>query len=164
MAANLESRAEEIAPPSASIAGRFLCATLCIIALLATSFFIHSFLPPSIPTGVASKLKFFSAHKDEFDTLFIGTSRVYYALSPEIFDGVTRASGIPTRSFNFGVDGMHPPENFYLIEQILKTKPKNLKWVFLETEDIQTKWDSALGTQRVLYWHDWRRTGLTLKK
>jgi hypothetical protein len=59
---------------------------------------------------------------------------------------------------------MHPPENFYVLEQILKTKPRNLKWVLLELGDIQTKWDNILGTQRVVYWHDWPRTSLTLKK
>jgi hypothetical protein len=59
---------------------------------------------------------------------------------------------------------MHPPENFYVLEQILKAKPRNLKWVLLELGDIQTKWDNILGTQRVVYWHDWPRTALTLKK
>jgi hypothetical protein len=34
----------------------------------------------------------------------------------------------------------------------------------LELGDIQTKWDNILGTQRAVYWHDWPRTALTLKK
>jgi hypothetical protein len=137
---------------------------IALMAFIAASALIHALLPPMIPKGIAAKLKFFSEHKDEFDTLIIGTSRLYYSASPKIFDATTRENGLATRTFNFGIDGMHPPENFYVLEQILRTKPRNLKWVVLEMGDIQTKWDNVLGTQRAVYWHDWPRTALTLKK
>lgn len=143
---------------------RLACVAIALVALVATSWLLHLLLPPLIPKGVAAKLQFFAQHKDEFDTLFVGTSRFYYSVSPEIFDRTTRDNGVSTRTFNFGIDGMHPPENFYVLEQILKTNPRNLKWVFIEIGDIQTKWDNALGTERVVYWHDWPRTSLTLGK
>lgn len=117
-----------------------------------------------IPKGVAVKLKYFTEHKDEFDTVIVGTSALYYAVSPEIFDGTTKKNGVPTRTFNFGVDGMHPPENFYVLEQILKTKPKNLRWVLLELGEVRARWFPILGTQRAVYWHDWPRTWLTLRQ
>lgn len=118
-----------------------------------------------IPKGVAAKLEFFRQHKDEFDTLIVGTSRLYYSVAPEILDRTTSEQGLPTNTFNFGIDAMHPPESFYVLEKILETKPRKLKWVLLEMGDIQTRWDaSLLGTQRGVYWHDWRRTALTLKK
>jgi len=143
----------------------FLCVAIALVALLGTSALFHAFLPPPIPEGVAAKLEFFAEHKDEFDTLFVGTSRFYYAVSPEIFDQITRENGVPTRTFNFGIDGMHPPENFYVLEQILKTKPRNLKWVFVECEDVQTMWTPEVrDTRRVLYWHDWKRTLMIMKK
>lgn len=141
-----------------------LYGAIALVAFLAASFAIHSLLPPVVPKGIAAKLEFFAQHKDEFDTLVVGTSRVYYSISPQLFDQTTRENGLPTRTFNFGIDGMHPPENFYVLDQILKTKPGKLKWVVLEMADIQTKWDDVLGTQRVVYWHDWPRTELTLKK
>jgi hypothetical protein len=141
-----------------------LYGAIALVAFLAASFVIHSLLPPAIPKGLAAKLTFFTEHKDEFDTVVVGTSRVYYSVSPEIFDKTTRENGLPTRTFNFGIDAMHPPENFYVLEQILKTKPRNLKWVVLEMGEVQTKWDKILGTQRAVYWHDWPRTALTLKK
>jgi hypothetical protein len=144
---------------------RFLCVSVALVALVATSALFHALLPPSIPEGVAEKLEFFTRHRDEFDTLFLGSSRFYYALSPEIFDGITRENGVPTRAFNFGIDGMRPPENFYVLEQILKTEPRSLKWVFVEIGDIQTNSRAdILGTQRLLYWHDWPRTALMLRK
>src|SRR5436190_3492094 len=141
----------------------FLCVIITLGSMLATSALFHGLLPPMIPKGVAAKLKYFSEHKDEFDTVLVGTSRLYYSASPQIFDMTTRENGLPTRTFNFGIDGMHPPENFFVLEQILKTNPRNLKWVLLELGDIQTKWDNILGTQRAVYWHDWPCTSLTLK-
>jgi len=134
-------------------------------ALLVTSFVYHALLRPSIPEGVAEKLSFFAEHKDEFDTIFLGSSRFYYAISPKDFDHLTRENGAPTRSFNFGIDGMNPPETFFVLDQILKTKPRNLKWVFVEADNIETKSHlKILGTQRLLYWHDWPRTALVLRK
>lgn len=148
-----------------SFSHRFLCVACGLGALLATGLLLHQVLPPSIPEGVVEKLRFFAEHKDEFDTIFLGSSRVYYAISPERFDHVTGENGVPTRSFNFGVDGMSPPESFYVLEQILKTEPRSLKWVFLEVDNIQTKLHAdILGSQRLLYWHDWARTSLVLRK
>ena len=144
---------------------RFICVASAVAALLVTVLVYHALLPPSIPEGVAEKLAFFAKHKDEFDTLFLGSSRFYYGVSPQSFDAITRANGVPTRTFNFGVDGMNPPENFYVLDQILKTEPRRLKWVFVEVDNIQTKSHlRILGTHRLLYWHDWRRTALTLQK
>jgi hypothetical protein len=144
---------------------RFVCVALAFGALLATSLAYHALLPPSLPEGVAEKLEFFAKHKNEFDTLFLGSSRFYYAISPEGFDKITRENGVPTRTFNFGIDGMNPPENFYVLDQILKTEPRSLKWIFVEVDNIETKSHlKILGTRRLLYWHDWQRTALTLKK
>ena len=137
---------------------------IALIAFLATSALIHSFLRPIVPKGVAAKLEFFAQHKDEFDTLVVGTSSIYYSISPEIFDRTTRENGQPTRTFNFGIDAMHPPENFYVLDQILKTEPRHLKWIFVETANVETKLHKVLGTERAVYWHDWPRTALVLRK
>src|SRR5207245_5026117 len=101
---------------------------------------LHAILPfPEIDGGVSQKFRFFAAHKDEFDTLFIGSSRIYFQISPAIFDRATRESGLPTHSFNFGIGGMYLPETGYLLEQMLKLKPLKLRWVFSEYDDLHTK-------------------------
>ncbi|PYL13782.1 MAG: hypothetical protein DMF43_03855 [Verrucomicrobia bacterium] len=134
-------------------------------AFLLTCIGLHAVLPFPQIDGVSQKLRFFAAHKDEFDTLFIGSSRIYFQISPAIFDGVIRESGSPMRSFNFGIGGMHLPESAYVLEQVLNTKPRNLRWVFIELGELQTKWPhEAAGSRRALYWHDWRRTSLILRK
>jgi hypothetical protein len=120
---------------------------------------------PEIDGGVSQKFRFFAAHKDEFDTLFIGSSRIYFQISPAIFDRVTRESGLPTHSFNFGIGGMYLPETSYLLEQILNLKPRNLRWVFIEYDELQTKWSPENQTsRRALYWADWKRVALLLRK
>jgi hypothetical protein len=135
-------------------------------AFLITCAGLRVVLPfPEIDGGVSQKFRFFAAHKDEFDTLFIGSSRVYFQISPAIFDRITRESGMPTRSFNFGIGGMYLPETAYLLEQILELKPRNLKWVFIEYDEVQTKWPSENQTsRRALYWADWKRVSLLLRK
>jgi len=159
------SREAQLQEKSRGFFYRFIYVAVALLSLLVTSLVFHSLLPPSIPEGVVEKLRFFAAHKGEFDTLFLGTSRIYYAVSPEIFDSITRENGMPTRTFNFGIDSLHPPENFYVLDQILKTNPQKLKWIFVDLDNIQTKSNSeSFGTQRLLYWHDWPRTALTLKK
>jgi hypothetical protein len=141
------------------------CVAIASLSFVTTSWILHALLPPAIPQGVEEKLKFFAEHKDEFDTLFLGSSRIYYAISPEIFDKTTSENGLQTRTFNFGINGMFPAETFYVLEQVLKTKPRNLKWVVIEMEEIQNKWtEKEIGTQRILYWHDWPRTVMTLRK
>jgi hypothetical protein len=135
-------------------------------AFLVTCVGLRVVLPfPEIDGGVSQKFRFFAAHKDEFDTLFIGSSRVYFQISPAVFDRVTRESGLPTHSFNFGIGGMYLPEISYLLEQILNLKPRNLRWVFIEYDEMQTKWSPENQTsRRALYWADWKRVSLLLRK
>ena len=114
---------------------------------------------------MSPKIQFIQQHGDEIDTLFIGSSRVYHGVNPGVFDALTAAAGVPTHSYNFGVDAMLPPETFYLADQILATKPQKLRWVFIELEDIQvTITPEHVRTQRALSWHDWKRTWLVARK
>lgn len=137
-----------------------------VAAFLIICIGLRALLPfPEIDGGVSQKFRFFAAHKDEFDTLFIGSSRIYFQISPAIFDRVTRESGLPTHSFNFGIGGMYLPETSYLLEQILNLKPRNLRWVFIEYDELQTKWSPENQTsRRALYWADWKRVALLLRK
>jgi hypothetical protein len=137
-----------------------------VTAFLITCIGLRAVLPfPEIDGGVSQKFRFFAAHKDDFDTLFIGSSRVYFQISPAIFDRVTSESGLPTHSFNFGIGGMYLPETSYLLEQILNLKPRNLRWVFIEYDELQTKWSAENQTsRRALYWADWKRVSLLLRK
>jgi hypothetical protein len=142
-----------------------LNAITALAAFVCTCSALHAWLPfPQLP-GVGPKLRFFAAHSDEFDTIFVGSSHIHYGVSPSAFDDVLAGAGMANHTFNFGADGMHPPEQFYVLEQILAMKPRKLKRVFLEMDNVEVTWLPAQPTsQRAVYWHDWKRTEIILRK
>ncbi len=169
--AQVSNFARQSALPHLSALGKTFAAGVANSVLAATAFILtcaalRIVLPfPEIDGGVSQKFRFFAAHKEEFDTLFVGSSRIYFQISPAIFDRVTRERGVPTRSFNFGIGGMYLPESAYLLEQILNLKLHRLKWVFIEYDEMQTKWSPQNQTsRRALYWADWQRVSLLLRK
>jgi hypothetical protein len=102
----------------------------CANGLLFSATFIISCLAigrslpfPDVPV-VRSKLAHFAAHRDEYDTLFLGSSHFYYQIIPSLFDGVAAENGYPTRSFNAGIAGMRPPEDGYLLERFSLFPPE----------------------------------------
>jgi hypothetical protein len=138
---------------------------ISVAGLCLTALGLRVLLPAPNIDGVSPKVQFIRDHLDEIDTLFIGSSRVYHGLSPSVFDAVTAAAGVPTHSYNFGVDAMLPPETFYVADQILAAKPRKLRWVFIELEDVQvTISPEQVRTHRALSWHDWKRTWLVVRK
>ena len=111
--------------------------------------------------GIYPKWLYFAKHKDEYDVLFIGSSRFYHQIIPRQFDrriAATRPER-PTRSFNFGYDAMWPPESFYMLRRILKLKPARLDWVIIDALGIVASLEAEnRDTQRTAHWHDWRHT------
>lgn len=137
---------------------------IAVLAFVLVCAGLNAVLPfPEIDV-VSAELRFFQEHRDEFDTVFIGSSRIHHQVSPAIFDRVMGEAGHPTRSFNFGINGMLPPESGYVLERLLSTKPRRLKWVFIELDELESRRTKAEASRRSLYWHDWKRTSLVLRK
>lgn len=113
---------------------------------------------PEMP-DVHAKLMQFRAHPNDYDTLFLGTSRINFQVIPATFDQLAEAAGMPTRSYNAGVAGMRPPEDSYFFDQLLAARPRRIRWVFIELISIRPRINEELrGTMRAQYWHDWPRT------
>jgi len=148
-----------------SLAQGFLNVGIAVLAFVLVCAGLNALLPfPEIDV-VSAELRFFKAHQDEYDTVFIGSSRIHHQVSPAIFDRVMAEAGHPTRTFNFGINGMFPPESGYVLERLLGTKPRHLKWVFIELDELETRRiPKAEASRRSLYWHDWKRTSLVLRK
>jgi len=152
-------------PPTEFSSGRgVLNAGIAVLAFLLACAGLNLLLPfPEIDV-VSDHLRFFQQHRDEFDTVFIGSSRIRHQISPAIFDRTMREAGLPTRTFNFGITGMLSPEDGYVLERLLGAKPRHLKWVFIELDELQPKRiPEAERTRRALYWHDRKRTSLVLR-
>lgn len=103
----------------------------------------------------------FAARKDEFDTLFLGSSRTFRGFDPQQFDELTAAGGRPTRSFNFGVPGMRAMEIDRLLERVDELAPAQLRWIFVDPEGLQILLEEQNALAReVIDWHDPTRTRL----
>ena len=151
--------------PKFSLGRGFLNVGIAALAFVLVCAGLNALLPfPEIDV-VSPNLRFFKEHRDEFNTVFIGSSHIHHQISPAIFDRIMREAGRPTRTFNFGINGMSPPESGYVLERLLSTKPSHLKWVFIELDELEIKrFPKAERSRRSLYWHDWKRTSLVLRK
>ena len=140
--------------------GAFLAGIFCSV-LLACGVAIAAWHPPADVPEVREKLAWFSAHADDYDTLFFGTSRIYREVMPAVFDQATAEAGEPAHAFNFGIDGMFPPEDGYVFDVLRARHPTRLRWVFVELSMFTTGFvDRDPDSIRAAYWHDWKRTKL----
>ncbi|MGB8167091.1 MAG: hypothetical protein WCF18_06340 [Chthoniobacteraceae bacterium] len=142
-----------------------LCLALFVLGLCGGCWAIREALPFPEVALVKPKIMHFAAHHDDYDTLFLGSSRIYYQIIPALFDRLAAEQGLPTRSFNAAIAGMRPPEDAYYLDYLLRSPPKKLRWVFIELAGLRTAVDrDKIGTVRAVYWHDWARLCVLFKR
>jgi nucleotide-binding universal stress UspA family protein len=128
---------------------------LALLALVLTAGVIRSRLPGPRDTVVTAKLEGLAANADGIDTLFVGSSLVYRHVDPARFDAATAAAGRPTRSYNLGAPGMGMLELRSVLEQVAKTAPGSLRWVFLDPYGLGLELpDENRESARAIAWHD----------
>ena len=141
---------------------------IALLAFLVTASLLNQIIPsPAIPPNVifiSPKYAHYQSHKDEYNALFFGSSRVYNHVVPKTFDEAAAAAGAEVRSFNFGIPAQRALSGYVLLKEVLRTPPENLKWVFIETpldpgyEPIQNA-----RTNRAIYWHNAQNTRIALR-
>ena len=155
-------------------------------ALLATSFVLLGFCGTNalagwwlerrpelrLPLGSdeRQKLAQYRAHAADYDTVFVGTSRVLRGFDPRVFDQRMAELGQPTRSFNFGLVSMGFLEEVYLVDWILAQRPDRLRWLLVEPTErdavmrLRGKDENRVNqfTMRSVYWHGLEETALGL--
>lgn len=154
--------------PMSSLAGRFLRVACATAAFLGTVVILRHAFPPEIGE-VSRKLDFFAAHP--VDTLFVGSSRVYHGVSPQVFDAAMAAGGRPTHSFNLGVNGMMLPESLHVVRALLARRPAPLRRIFLEMTAFRGVPETLDHVRaRDVYWRDmqalrfaWKQAKLELE-
>ena len=131
----------------------------CLAGFALTAALARHALPlAELPSTVREKLTHLAAHGDEYDAIFVGSSRMQNHIMPALFDRLAGTRGLPIKSFNAGVAGMHTPEDAWMLEAILARRPARLRWVFLEIDFFPTEMkEDQKGTLRGVYWHDWPR-------
>jgi len=142
-----------------------VCAVCFALGLGLTCFGIGRRLPFPDVTVVRPKMEWLTQHGDEFDLMVIGSSRVQHQFMPALFDQVAADNGRPVRSANVGIAAMFPPEDAYLIEQVLRRPHRRLRWVLIELWPFTEQVDQAMGaSNRMDYWHDSRRMWLFTRR
>src|SRR5688572_32965818 len=108
-----------------------------LVALSLTATGIGIFAPKPRVAIVTPKLTWLAAHADDFDVLFLGSSRTYRQVIPELFDKLMAEAGHPLKAYNLGIDGMRPPEDTYILEKVLSNRTKPLRWVIVESNPLR---------------------------
>ena len=107
-----------------------------VFAFVLTCLFIEHLLPEELPWLVREKVTYLAAHGNEYDALFLGSSRVAVQIIPALFDRTAAEQGLAIKSFNAGISGMYPPQDAYVLDRILEAKPARLRWVFVELQPL----------------------------
>lgn len=106
------------------------------------------------------KLIHVQTHRDLYNVIFIGSSRMERGVVAPLFDREMQRSGISVRSFNLGLAGMKAHEANALIRRVLSfggtRKPR---WIVIEMDD----WDPVIQRanrfkRRAIFWHDAQET------
>ncbi len=109
--------------------GRLFCGWLvflaCAIALPRAHARAQEFGP---------KFQWFDGHKDNFEIVFVGSSRIAHGISPKLFDEIAASHGDHWRSFNLGKDKMKQRECLALARHVAALDPRKLKYLFLELQ------------------------------
>lgn len=124
-------------PPLLAVARGVRSAALFLTGLILTGFAIGQLTAWGWPATrsnphLHSKLQWYRDHRDEIDTLFLGSSRIELGLDPVIFDAERARLGCPSRSFNLGLSGITYVEYRHLLLELGQDPPSRLRSVFFE--------------------------------
>jgi len=144
---------------------RIAASLTSLLAGCASFLLVTAALRPTLGGGdesdSRSEIKFreYARHKDEYDTLILGSSRAFRGFDPQHFDRLMEDAGTPTRAFNFGIPGARVMEIDRLLERIAALRPARLRWLLVDPERLEVLVDDENALSRpVIDWHDLRRT------
>jgi len=120
--------------------------------------------PPRVPEPIGSTLAYVTEHRDDFDLLFVGSSRMMRGIIPAEFDARLAERGLAISSFNFSAIGMREHEANVYLRQILEAQPARLRWTLVETSD----WTPSMlrpnrFSARSIAWHEPRESWLVMR-
>jgi hypothetical protein len=87
-------------------------------------------------TRFATKYAHYKEQDNQYNALFIGSSRIYREIDPEIIDSAL--VDFKFKSYNLGVSATFIPESYYLLETLLgnNSSEASLRFVFVELNDL----------------------------
>ena len=136
-----------------------VCKSLLFLALLlfgsqvlVNLFVYHPFW--GAPLYISKYDRFFRSTA-EYDAVFIGSSRTFRNIDPFVFDSITELT-----SFNFGVEEVGCPFNYYLTSKIIDSNKSNqIKYLIVELFSPEGNLPKELmmdvnQTNKALFWYE----------
>lgn len=153
---NQPSRAQRIVAGARNIA-LFFVALFSVGAIQSRSITV----PESSSLG--RKWQHISEHGALYSLIYVGSSRVVHHFIPEQFDVALTQQGLDSKSFNFGQDGMFPPESLYVLRKLLTKTTARPRWVLIDMMEFTPVLAKNEYSERAIGWHDWHYTFRTLQ-
>jgi hypothetical protein len=102
-----------------------------------------------------SKLNYynFNYNNEKYNTVFFGSSRIYRHINPILLDSLLYLQNL--KSFNFATPGAFNPESYFLYENFIDNLTNNdIKYAFLELQELNYISEKNLQTTKANYWND----------
>ncbi len=109
--------------------------------------------------GIATKIEFLEEKQDAYNLFFMGSSRVYRQIDPEIFDAHTDS----IHSFNLAYRATFNPETYYLLEHFIKRKATQPTYIMIELQNFIPIADKNLGTIEASYYLNYPQLKLAIQ-
>ena len=105
--------------------------------------------------GLQAKWEYFSRNHEQYDAVFLGTSRVFRGIDTPLFDEELAKHGVELSTFNFGVAGMRAFEQDFVLQQLLDLDSERLRYVFIEGGPWSPRFKHPALTfsSRSVFWH-----------
>ena len=155
-------------PPNNTLLKGLKYSLLAALSALITSHSLNTVVtPPKIPKNIdfiSPKKTYYQAHKDNYNTLFFGSSRVLNHINPKVIDQVAKSKGLEINSYNFGIPAIREIHSYVLLRDVLQDAPESLEWVFIEISlDKGYEPIANARTNRSIYWHTFSNTKIAVE-
>lgn len=109
------------------------------VAFLATGAWIRSL--DALPFWSHQRGRYQLLHEqlDELDVVFVGSSRMNFAVIPAVFDARMRELGCSARSLNLGISGQRGHDTVATIEHLLRLQPKRIRGLVIELNSFDQR-------------------------
>ena len=140
---------------------------ILFLIVFGISWAIREALPLSVTWAedeINGQYQYFVEHKDSFNVIFLGSSRIYRGFDPMVFDQTVTDidEATQTRSFNLGAPAYGFPKTELLLEDLIENNSQNLDYILLELAHVSKPVSENMHTPEVIYWHHFNNTKFIL--
>lgn len=111
---------------------RLIHVLLFLLGLGGTAAWLQWFEPTPFLSWARNKTEHVTRAGEDYDTLFLGSSRFNFGLDPRIFDARMAELGVASKSFNLALGGHRQHDIGAVVTWLLANKPAGLRRVVIE--------------------------------